>query len=293
MAKSYFEMFPKILYDVEGEGNYKTATDILKRIRTKVDSTSQRAMYYQYTLTDADSPEILAYNIYGSTQYHWVILLLNKITDPQFEFPFSQKEFVDVLIKKYGSVSRSKGASATITAVEPSLVYSNTVYTVETTSTTISTIFFAGDDAFVKVPASWYTTLETNHQAAYAVHQTITKIEDTASNQGRIWTDHNSSANTIAWSVSSLLTDTPIINTNIHHWEKDVYLSANTTVPIVSGLEIDYRAYANTGLIDSSKKEVSNYDYELDKNEAKRNILLLNPEFLAVFLKEFEFLMKV
>ena len=72
---------------------------------------------------------------------------------------------------------------------------------------------------------------------------------------------------------------------------KGTYISPLTDV--VSGLEIDYRAYANTGLIDSSKKEVSNYDYELDKNEAKRNILLLNPEFLAVFLKEFEFLMKV
>lgn len=38
-------------------------------------------------------------------------------------------------------------------------------------------------------------------------------------------------------------------------------------------------------------KSISNYDYEVEKNDEKRNILILKPEFLSVFLEDMKNIM--
>ena len=42
----------------------------------------------------------------------------------------------------------------------------------------------------------------------------------------------------------------------------------------------------------SSIKEVSNYEYEVLENEKKRKILILKPEYLAVFIGDMKNIMK-
>lgn len=42
----------------------------------------------------------------------------------------------------------------------------------------------------------------------------------------------------------------------------------------------------------SSIKDVTNYEYELQKNEEKRKILILKPEYLSVFLSDMRNIMK-
>jgi len=39
-------------------------------------------------------------------------------------------------------------------------------------------------------------------------------------------------------------------------------------------------------------KAITNYEYEVRKNEEKRNILILKPEYLSVFLTEFKNIMR-
>tara|TARA_Y100000996_G_scaffold414525_1_gene405677 strand:- start:39869 stop:40759 length:891 start_codon:yes stop_codon:yes gene_type:complete len=295
MARDYFKMIPNMLYDIDGSGNQKVAVDILRRVRTRGEATSNYALYEEYDVADGDTPEIIAYNVYGSSKYHWVIMMLNKINDPFFELPLSYRDFQEFIIKKYGSVARSQGASATVTAVESSTQSSNTVYTVSTGGTSVESIFFSGDSAFLKVPDQWYGTLANQgrpHQTAYSVFQSITKVESLTSSTGRIWTDYNSSANTTEWESDSFENFTTTLATNIHHWEKDLYTTANTTVPIVPKMKVDYRTYSNTSLLASHKREVANYDYEEELNETKRSIVLLRPEFLPEFVEEFEKLMR-
>jgi len=41
-----------------------------------------------------------------------------------------------------------------------------------------------------------------------------------------------------------------------------------------------------------STKEVSNYEYEVLENEKKRKILILKPEYLAVFISDMKNIMK-
>ena len=42
----------------------------------------------------------------------------------------------------------------------------------------------------------------------------------------------------------------------------------------------------------SSIKEVSNYEYEVLENEKKRKLLILKPEYLAVFISDMKNIMK-
>lgn len=42
----------------------------------------------------------------------------------------------------------------------------------------------------------------------------------------------------------------------------------------------------------SSLKNVTNYEYELQKNEEKRKILILKPEYLSAFLSDMRNIMK-
>jgi len=42
----------------------------------------------------------------------------------------------------------------------------------------------------------------------------------------------------------------------------------------------------------TSIKEVSNYEYEVLENEKKRKLLILKPEYLAVFISDMKYIMK-
>ena len=41
----YFETFPKLLYDAEGNGNYKFITDILRRFKSRKSITDQVVLF--------------------------------------------------------------------------------------------------------------------------------------------------------------------------------------------------------------------------------------------------------
>ena len=44
----YFESFPKLLYDAEGNGNYKVITDILRRFKARKSITEQVILFDKY-----------------------------------------------------------------------------------------------------------------------------------------------------------------------------------------------------------------------------------------------------
>ena len=59
------------------------------------------ATYYKYKIKDGDTPEILASKIYGSPEKHWVILSLNNIVDPLYEWPLTNRILGKFIESKY------------------------------------------------------------------------------------------------------------------------------------------------------------------------------------------------
>jgi hypothetical protein len=68
-------------------------------------SKSQVSIYHPFTILDGETPQKIAYDYYGSTEYTWVIFLVNNIIDPYYEWPLNTTEFEDHMKLKYGSLS--------------------------------------------------------------------------------------------------------------------------------------------------------------------------------------------
>ena len=76
---SYFEQFPKLVYDIKGNEEYKLVPDIFRRIKLKSKVSDNLMLYDKYDIADGETPESVAFNVYGDAQLHWVILLTNNI----------------------------------------------------------------------------------------------------------------------------------------------------------------------------------------------------------------------
>jgi len=99
MAK-YFNYYPKNAYTFE-DVNFEVVTNLLSKVSFENDFKNNSVIYYEYTITDGETPEILAHKIYGSVDKYWIILMLNDILHPQFDFPLNESSLNKYIDIKY------------------------------------------------------------------------------------------------------------------------------------------------------------------------------------------------
>jgi hypothetical protein len=97
----YFSYFPKGLYDLKGDGNEKLVTNLMKRVKVRSKVLDQASLYDLYDVPEGETPEITSLKHFGSTYYHWVILMTNNITDRFYGWPLSTYEFEQYINDKY------------------------------------------------------------------------------------------------------------------------------------------------------------------------------------------------
>ena len=78
----YFASFPKINYDVTGNGYTETIRDITIRMKVKIYMRNNISLFDKYNVQDGERPELLSYQLYGDANFHWLILLFNDIVNP-------------------------------------------------------------------------------------------------------------------------------------------------------------------------------------------------------------------
>ena len=61
-------------------------------------------MYDTYDVRSGETPEMVAFNVYGDPEYHWVILLVNNITDMYHQWPMNNRQFLAHLAERYDNV---------------------------------------------------------------------------------------------------------------------------------------------------------------------------------------------
>ena len=99
----YFDAFPVIPYDSKGDLNYKDVTNLLRRVGMRAKLKSNTLLYDTYNVKEGETPEIIAHKLYGDTHLHWIILLINDITDRYHQWPMSGGQFLDYLNDKYSN----------------------------------------------------------------------------------------------------------------------------------------------------------------------------------------------
>jgi hypothetical protein len=102
---SYFNKFPLMAYDVNGDKKYKLVTDIIKRVKIRNAVKSGALLFDKYDVKYGEKPEDIAFKYYDDAELHWVVLLTNNVTDRYYEWPMTQPDFEDYLTDKYGAGS--------------------------------------------------------------------------------------------------------------------------------------------------------------------------------------------
>ena len=101
---SYFNQFSTILYDPAGDGSAKVCTDILSRVRVRANMKKEIIMLDPYNVKENETPEIVADKHHGSSYYHWVVMVLNDISDVNHDWVKSTRQLQKYLLSKYTEI---------------------------------------------------------------------------------------------------------------------------------------------------------------------------------------------
>lgn len=100
----YFQKFPYTFYTLDDRKTTQLIQNILIRNKITDDIKNSFVMYDEYDVRDGDTPEILAYKFYGDSNLHWLVLQMNEILDPRFDWPLDTRNFQDYLNSKYPDI---------------------------------------------------------------------------------------------------------------------------------------------------------------------------------------------
>lgn len=202
----YFNSLPKVRYT--NDNNVSTIyTNLLARASIIPNLLNNTLNFYDYDIQDGDTPEIVAYKYYGDTYRYWVVLYVNQMNDPQWDWPLNTKNFQDYISKKYANNDE----------------YAVHHYEKIVTQTNRTT----GTDYDITTTTNTFLITQDEYFARYLIESV------------------------------------------------DTYVLPTGSVDII----IEFRI-------------VSNYTYELELNESKRSIKLLNKAYIDQFEKDFMELMK-
>lgn len=200
---NYFDHFPKTVYNLGDQNSLDSIINLTVNYTFIGDLLKNTSAYYEYTIADGDTPEIVSHKIYGTPYYHWLILKINNIVDVNNDWPMDSKTFDTFISQKYTSMA-----------------------------------------------------------AAMSNIHSYNKIETTIT-----------------------LSNKQIISQEIIEIDSDDYTA-------LSPSEINYTLKDNTAIqIVTTKNTKSDYQYEFDLNESKRNIKMLRQDFINPIIQEFHRIM--
>ena len=100
----YFSQFPVIAYDSVGNEDFKVVTHLLKRVALGSKAKAVTSLFDTHDVRSGETPEMIAHKLYGDAEYHWVVLLVNNITDRYHQWPMNNRQFLSHLTATYGDL---------------------------------------------------------------------------------------------------------------------------------------------------------------------------------------------
>lgn len=99
----YFNKIPTIYYDfdIAGEETLKVVRDITYNIRLRSAILENITLFDEYDIQDGETPDIIAAKVYGSSEYHWVIMLCNQRFNYTEDFPIPEQALSNYVAAKY------------------------------------------------------------------------------------------------------------------------------------------------------------------------------------------------
>lgn len=276
----YFDKFPIISY------SNNLVRDITRRV-TLLDRVSRNPyVFYPYDIVSDERAEQFSARYYKDAYKSWILYLGNKISDPYYEWYLTEREFLEFIELKYGSIYDSQ---------QKIKYYKNNWENQETLTVSGYNALEAGMKkywnpnyamgssilSYSRKEIDWQAS--TNRVMSYAVSDT-SFIKDEIVN---IYLDGTSlGKGQIAKAVSNTIyvqhvsgyyqeSDTITINSNgyIYGTESKVNTAVTDSTTIITNIpdnELNYwKAYTY-------------YDYEFEKNEFNRSLRIIDSDYAEI-----------
>ena len=109
----YFDTFPTIPYDSVGNGQFKNVKNLMRRVAVRSKVKSNTLMFDTYDVKEGETPESIADKLYDDSEFRWVVLMINDITDRYHQWPMTQPQFLQYVNDKYEKADGTSGADDT------------------------------------------------------------------------------------------------------------------------------------------------------------------------------------
>jgi hypothetical protein len=105
---SYFRELPNLQYqsflpESKSSDDYILIKNLFRRVKLRDDLQNVFTVFDKYQIVDGARPDTVAEEVYGSSQYDWVVIIGAGITRIRDEWPLSDKEIYDYSAELYGN----------------------------------------------------------------------------------------------------------------------------------------------------------------------------------------------
>ena len=313
MARPYFRQVPNFEYvnrnaDNLDISNYIEVKNLFKKGKLRPDIFGNLNFFTKYKIIGDERPDNVAYKLYNDSTLDWVVLLSNNILNIQTEWPLPQTSFDQILLEKYGSyetlysgvhhyetveVKNSRG----ITVLPGGLKTPNTWRTngnfIQVTKTSINQIF-AGSAGVASTTVT--VTMNNGIQGLRVGDQvSINNVTESVFNGKFVVTSVIAPSNDIAVVFTYELSSTPSVANPTVNGTEEVLFTIEGNLGVGNAY---YYEYYDDGLgyyvtLPSTEvvTAVTNYQYESEIEDNKRNIFTLKPQYLNVVFNDLDDIM--
>jgi Base plate wedge protein 53 len=99
----FFKNFPTIPYRISPTESV-VVQDIIRAVQIDPKLKNESIFFFSYRIEDNETPEMISHKFYGSTAYHWVLMVLNERFDPYDDFPKSDRILRKHCESKYADI---------------------------------------------------------------------------------------------------------------------------------------------------------------------------------------------
>jgi hypothetical protein len=105
---TYFRELPNLEYqsflsDRKASNEYLLVKNLFRRVKLRDDLQNVLTIFNKYQIRDGARPDTVAKELYGSTQYDWVVLISAGIINARNEWPLSDRDIYRYAEEVYGN----------------------------------------------------------------------------------------------------------------------------------------------------------------------------------------------
>ena len=306
MTNSYFKQVPNFEYVNRTKGsqdisNYISVKNLFKRGRIRPDIFGNLSFFTKYKIVGDERPDNVAFKEYDDSSLDWVVLLANNILNVQDEWPLPQTSLDEILLEKYGTydklysgvhhyetveIKNSKGGVILPGELETPKTWRTNGNYIQAINTKITQI--SGSESKI-------ATVTMNNGIKDLVVGSEVYINNVSSRvyNGRFPVTSVLKVGDVVIRFTYVLPSIPEVKQPEILGTEEVTFTVEGTVGTGNAYYYEYYDDNSYHTIPAAKmtKTVTNYQYEIKKEDDKRNIFLLKPDYLNIIFNDLDNIM--